>query len=274
MKRVVNCALALLMLLALAAPARADVLWTPNNSFYERHYGDCEYVGRSYYANGQEGFVTLWDAPGGSVVEGQFQNGAKLRVYWRYEDWGCITVWGDETGEISGWAPMADLYLVYDHISFEEEYGDQFRDYNGEFAGYDGTTEGIMLWEYPNAPEPRRVLEENEDYLTALVGTTGTPSCISKVYTDEQGEIWGYVGYLYGDRNFWVCLTNPRYDNVMLSCIPETDQLFDAGVLIPAQTPELPTAAYMPYILVGAVVVVTAGLLLVFFRRQKKTNQD
>ena len=121
MRRLLTGCWALALLLSLAAPARADVLWEPNNSFYERHADECQYLGRSFYANGAEGYITLWDAPGGYLVKGQFSNGFILWVYYQFEDWVYAVVWGDE-GEISGWAPLADFALKYDDISFAEEY--------------------------------------------------------------------------------------------------------------------------------------------------------
>ena len=118
-------ALFMAVLMALSLTALADVVWEPRNSFYETHHSQCTYLGRSYYANGPDGFVTLWDAPGGSTVAAQYENGTALSVYWTYKNWGCITVWeGKNREEVSGWVPMEQLYLIYDHISFEEEYGD------------------------------------------------------------------------------------------------------------------------------------------------------
>lgn len=58
MKKFLSLACALAALLALAAPARADLLWEPDNRFYRDH--PCTYVDRSFYANGPDGFVTLW----------------------------------------------------------------------------------------------------------------------------------------------------------------------------------------------------------------------
>lgn len=263
MKRFWTCLMTLAMLLALTAPACADLLWEPRNSFYEKHSGECDYVGRSHYANGGEGFVTLWDAPGGSIVEGQFQNGTTLEVYWQYEDWGCATIWGDETGEISGWVPMEDLCLIYDHISFEEEYGDQFRDYNGELADYEGEDDGITFWEYPGAAEPNITWTYGGDIIDNLAGTEDRDSYIQAVFVDENGLSWGFVGYMYGRMNAWVCLDDLTGTSFPLREVSQPE-------LVPAQMPVLPAAAYVPYILVGAVVVVTAVLLAVFFRKRTK----
>ena len=68
MRRLLTGCWALALLLALYAPARADVLWEPNNSFYERHRDQCEYIGRQFYANGDQGFITLWDEIGRAHV--------------------------------------------------------------------------------------------------------------------------------------------------------------------------------------------------------------
>ena len=61
-KKILALFMAVLMALSLTATALADVVWEPRNSFYETHHSQCTYLGRSYYANGPDGFVTLWDA--------------------------------------------------------------------------------------------------------------------------------------------------------------------------------------------------------------------
>lgn len=223
-------------------------------------------MNRSYYANGPEGFVTLWDAPGGSSAMAQYENGCKLHVDWQYQDWGCVTVWGDEPA-VSGWVPMQELYLIYDHISFEEEYGSQFTDYNGQFADYTGDGDGIMIWEYPNDDAPRYVWEGgHEDMVSNL---TCPDSCISKVYRDSSGDSWGYVAYLYGERNFWINMDNPTGKGVMTECAPEVDGLISSGKLTAPQKPVLPAVSRVPYFLAGGVAAVTLGLLGWFYGRKR-----
>lgn len=272
MKRVLTCALTLLMALALAAPAFADVLWSPiENPFFDAHYHGCEYEGRSYYANGDKGFVTLWDAPGGSMVRAQYQNGEKLWAGYTYHgEWALINC-RDGRDALSGWVPLKDLYLVYDHISFEEEYGGQFWDYSGEFADYDGGTgERFWFWEYPYAGEPRVTKEITQMELDTLTGKSDEiPNCISKVYVDGNDRTWGYVEWLYGDRNFWLLLDNPTCDGIMTSCLPEVDVLIDSGEITPPKEPVLPGPSYTPYILVAVVVIATACLLKIFWKRKK-----
>ena len=269
MKRLWTCLLTLVTLLALTPAARADVLWEPDNNFYEKHADECTYIGRSYYANGPEGFVTLWDAPNGSMVAAQYENGFTLPVYWQYQDWGCVTVWGDE-GDVSGWVPMSELYLIYDYISFEEEYGQYFTDYAGEFTDYTSDGKGIQIWAYPNNDGPKHVWDSGDrDYGDLVLGLTGPDSIISKVYTDSNGDRWGYVGYFYGRRNFWINMDNPAGDGVMSSDIPQTEELIASGQLTAPQTPVMPSASRTPYFLVGGAVVVTLGLLGWFYGRKR-----
>ena len=49
MKRFLTVTLTLTTLFALTAPAFADVMWEPdNNSFYNRHWNQCEYENRPF----------------------------------------------------------------------------------------------------------------------------------------------------------------------------------------------------------------------------------
>lgn len=262
MKKFLSLACALAALLALAAPARADLLWEPDNRFYRDH--PCTYVDRSFYANGPDGFVTLWDEPEGSGVEAQYENGARLRVYWQYGDWGCVTVWED-TGHVDGWVPMAHLSLIYDYLSFEEEYGDRIQDYAGQFADYAGNADRVSFFAYPGAPQVQEVRELGTfpEVLANLTGTADSASYISRIFVDEAGRTWGFVSYMYGRLNAWFCLDDPEGED-----FPVRDVA--APELIPASPPVLPAAAYTPYLLVAAVVIVTAGLLLWFYRRPQR----
>lgn len=259
----------LAMLLALTVPAYADLMWEPSGDrFYESHRDQCEYNTRSYYANGSEGFVTLWDAPNGSMVKAQYENGEILWVGYTYQGkWALVSRWEDG-GEISGWVPMADLYLVYDHISFEEEYTDQIRPYNGEFADYDGNVEAVNFYKYPGAPEITQTWETGTDWhvLDNLIGTAESDSYISQVFTDEDGRTWGYVGYMYGRLNAWFCLDEPDGMDFPVREV-------SAQELTPPQTPVLPAGGYVPYALVAVVVVATGGLLFFFYGKRRKTTK-
>ena len=270
MKRFLNCALAVVMLLALTAPAYADIMWEPrSNHFYESHRQECEYNTRSYYANGSEGFVTLYDAPGGSLVEAQYENGELLWVGYTYQGkWALASYWqnGEET---TGWVPMEDLSLKYDYLSFEEEYADRIKPDEDEFASYGGDAEAVNFYEYPGAPEIRESFETGSghsmDILEILTGSGESSSSIRSIFVDEDGRTWGYVPYMYGIRNIWFCLDAPDGTDFPVREVSET-------TLISAREPVLPAVSYGPYVLVAAVVLATGGILAVFYGKRRKST--
>lgn len=271
MKKVLAFLLTVLTALSLTATALADVVWEPNNEFYRKHWRQCESHLRDYYANGPDGFVTLWDAPNGSTVRTQFENGTRLDVAWTYKNWGCVCLLGDESLEQdSGWVPLDQLYLIYDHISFEEEYGEDFEPYAGQFDT-SVLKEGseIWFWEYPYAREPITKFLLNEHNINEF---EDFGVLFTQTYTDRNGNVWGYGSYVYSYRNFWVLLENPTCEGVMTSCIPEADDLITSGEIVPPQTPVLPTVSYLPYFLVAGVVAVTAVLLVMMKRRSRRTS--
>ena len=267
MKRLLTFVLTAVMLLALAAPAAADLLWEPyDNTFYTNHHDECTYLGRQYLANSADGFVTVWDAPDGSVVAGQFENGFSMWVYWVYENWGLVSIRGDEKA-VEGWVDLEQMSLVYDHIAFAEEYADAITPYNGEFSGCEGGT-GINFYEYPGAPEVK--LQMN--------GPESDPGFIQSVFVDEQGLTWGFVGYWRGRLNAWFCLDDPTGFNGIPEDAGEGAEPVETFPIrpveqaeqLPAQEPAMPAKGYIPYALVGGVVAATVGALAVFFRRKKK----
>ena len=278
MKRILSLVLVLTMVLTLAAPVYADVLWEPyGNRFYEKHRDDMEYMGRQFQANGPEGYVTLWDAPNGSSVAAQYENGTKLWIYWIYEDWGCVSNWS-ESGETVGWVPMAGMNLVYDYLSFGEEYADRITPYAGEFANYNGDAAGVAFYEYPGALGVKLYMPMDEQLPVKdnLVGAAEYGSYIQSVFVDENGLTWGFVSYMYGRLNGWFCLDNPEGDGDPQKQTAEQSPVFpqrevEVPELTPALTPVLPAKSYLPYVLVGVVSGVTAVLLLVVFKKKKRT---
>ena len=82
MKKITNV-IVILLLAALLLPmsARADVIYEPNDSFYSNHWEECEYVCRTYTANGPNGEVTLYQSPvSAMMVAGSVANGNEVYV--------------------------------------------------------------------------------------------------------------------------------------------------------------------------------------------------
>jgi len=253
----------LLLTACLLSPAYADVIFEPNNSFFNLHREECTYLNRSFFANGKDGYVNFHSSPNG-LISGHFENGTVLHVDWQYQNWGTVSVRTNNSWK-DNWVCLDDLSLMYDHISFAEEYKEQIRPYQDEFSDFSRPIESLSFFSYPGAPTPEVTIDltKNQSILSCLVGTTETPSYISSLFVDESGLSWGYITYIQGIRNVWFCLDHPDKDTFP---IRETGQ----PELIPPADPPSILSEYLPYLLVGGIVFVTASLLILFHIRSRK----
>lgn len=236
----------IVLLLLFPAFAFADVIVEPENGFFRTHRSDCQHrEGRTYLANGPDGTLPLYTAPGGTVSE-TLKSGASFYCQWTYTDKEGI-VWGFSE-QHAAWAPLGYTLVQYDYIAFEAEHKDEI------ITEANQTAERLpvaYLYAYPGASNPIRM--ENVD-LTA-----------EKQYTDGQGRQWGFISYIYGIRNKWFCLNDPGSDEL----IGEKKAPVSSGFEAPAQ---LPTATNRGVIagVVGGVALLTLVVVLLAFRRKKK----
>ena len=257
----------LLIAASLILPAYADLIFEPNNSFYNSHQKECTYINRSFYANGEDGYVDFLSAPNGFILD-RFENGTSIHISWQYKNWGCASI-GSGKSQTDGWISLDDLILIYDSTSFAQEYENQIVPYNGEFSDFDQKITCINFYEYPGAPEilMTKSLKDNTTSNQIFMNnlTSATQSPISSVFTDESGLTWGYISYWRGYRNIWFCLDDPAGDS-----FPVRNT---APNLIPPSTPPSVTSEYLPYLLIGTVAVVTATLLILMGIRSKKAKK-
>lgn len=254
----------------LAIPAMADVIWTPDDDFFNTHYEECEYLGRSYYANGQAGFVMVFETPeAGKYVEPHLENGTELYVSFTMEhggtSWGVVEL---EDGR-TGWVAMEALALIYDNQSFMEEHEAEFRPYDGSFEALcTSEDQPVVIWSYPQSGKINCEFEQlNQNY---------SPLQPEVLWTDSEGRVWGRIGYYMAARG-WACLSDPGNTE-----IPAVEQAYDLypvqqpGASQSGQTPEqaadtpsgvdrLPAAVGLCVLLVCGV---TAGLLVVLKRKR------
>ena len=248
----------LLLLVTMVTPAFADLLWEPrSNSFYESHGGT--YHNRAYLANGGDGYVTVRTAPDSRSEVVNLANGTRFFVVYTWEDkdgslWGLGYPAGQ--GEQEGWVPLADMALIYDHISFEEDHGHEFQAYDG--SG-DHLTEACT-YSYPGGVY--RGMQED----WSGGGDFTLSDCFDILYTDENGLRWSYVRYFYGNKNFWICIDDPMNENLGVESYLTEAQVrgIDSPIVPPAaQVPD--TGAFplwvIPVVLVIAVAVVTAVIV-------------
>lgn len=263
MKRYVSIIFLILLLGGLLCPmtARADVIYEPWDSFYEEHREECQYVSRSFTAKGPNGTVTIYESPVSAAVEAKLDNGEQVFVSYTYEDeagilWGCCE---ERDTDLLGWAPMEYLEVVYDGISFAEEYGDQFVPEEGMLSdAYLG--EIIYFWQYPGSSTHGWVeLSEKDDAYRPEYNT---------VYIDTDGTRWGKCTYYRGWKGYWINLDDPTLEPPA----PEPDEI------VPRETTGETVAEIVPgggnlkpvlILAIGAVVAITC-LLIVKLKGKKE----
>lgn len=268
MKNCIQLLCIFLMLVSIPLQARADVIYEPWDSFYEEHREECVYHARSYTANGPNGNVTAYESPESDWKEKVLENGTTLWISYTYVDgrgieWGCFESWEDD---IIGWVPMNYLELIYDGISFEEEYGSSFENVSGALDGAELTGQTVYFWKYPGSSDCYEIKLESEyrpEYHT--------------LYTDADGTVWGRCDYYMGIRDCWIDLNDPTLDHTKaVAPLPDETE----GPAIPDTMPENsePVEEIVPQsnsgikliviAAVAAIVVITAVLL--YLLKKKK----
>ena len=181
-------------------PVRADVIWEPVDSFYEKHSSECTYVNRQFTAKGPEGKVILYKSPVLPEQVTVWENGYQAYISFTYKDSYGI-VWGIFEGEngMTGWMPMAYMEAVYDSISFQEEFEDEIQDHIGELDE-SCMGEEVFFWIYPGSRDNNSIIIRNN-----------IPQ-YRWVYEDPDGHRFGRVAYYFGLRDVWVCIDAPGAD--------------------------------------------------------------
>lgn len=277
MGRLTALLLAALLALALAPPARADMVWEPENRFYQRHQEACAPHGRYYLANSPRGYLNVRDAPGGRVVHRE-RNGAEVLISRTYEDWGFLP-FQDASGRLAwGWAPLEELAPLYDYRAFAREYAGEILPAEASVteplldAYLQSGRTALVVWPYPNAREASRCCEEAPRGLQKL-----RDDGFQATYTDEEGHLWAFTGFFgSGYDNCWFLLDDlgagdgvyvpPEGGSALGERIVSLREVPEA-VLYPAREP--PPLALLPAALAGGAVLLSGGALGLFYGRKR-----
>ncbi len=239
--------------------ARADVIWTPNDDFFLKHYSECERVERSYLANGQVGYITIQKDPLSAEIVERKENGTEFYISFSYIDkkgkeWGVV-----EFDQKTGWIPMEELTVVYDNISFCDEHEDELQDYQGEFDDYVPEKEPLVFYEYPGSGSPEGWMEVQQE----------KPE-FSRTYEDSEGRLWGYVGYYFAHRG-WICLCDPTNTEIPAFGDGQEVTIIPPAKELPVESPDgkISPEAILLILLVAAVVFVTGLIIHIFWKKKK-----
>jgi len=250
--------LAVLFSVILPLNAGADGIVEPNNDFYIRNKNMCVDLGRSFCANGEGGYVFLKTAPDAKEEGLRINNGLMLYIVYTYNENGEL--WGFSSRP-AGWVPMEQLLLPYDHISFEEDYGEEFYRYNGSVDLYGD----IVFWTWPGSGVIHQIYR-NADWRD-YQGTWNNKG-IREIYAykDNEGREW--IRHWYADKtSVWVCLSDAySVDIPPFNLAPEPGlwQPGDEHLRLRGGLP-LPV---LVIILVAALSIVTAVLIRVFWKKK------
>lgn len=261
------CFLGMLIVFMLCTiSARADVIWEPEDDFYEKHSSECTYNGRQFIADGPDGKVILYKSPESSKEVATWENGYKVSISFTYEDkqgivWGFPAEWEDKRG----WMPMEYMKVVYDAVSFEEEHSSQIEQKDGTLdESYKDDT--IYFWKYPGSEDGNSVNMQDWDNMPSY----------SSVYTDEEGRSWGNVGYFYGYRDAWICLDNPTAefeelypDGAPQIEVKDDEEISNENTNTERIRPQTNQSLIVIIILLVAAVVMVTIVLLVLLKRRK-----
>ena len=268
MKRLLSVFFAWTLLLSMSFAAHADVIWIPRNSFLEGHMEQSERTDRAFRALTE---VTVYESPESDKELWKIPEGESVWIYYTYKDpdgnlWGCTE--NPENGA-AGWFPLAYAELVYDFISFEEDFGHSFLalEEPGQLSE-EYRNSVVFFWDYPGS-------ESFTEFDMASWAGESLPEYFT-VYQDTLGRQWGYVNYYYGLRNFWICLDDPTADydtlypagttpEVAATQPDETEATLPAVEIKPAST-RIP--AGLTVAIIGCVCVTTALLI----RMKKKSK--
>lgn len=249
----------------------ADLVYEPEDSFYEQHSQECEYENRTYRANGPDGELIVYKSPENSAIQERIENGTNIYISYVYTDkngitWGIIDDWSQD---ISGWIPMEYVSEIYDNVYFMKHYAQAIIEEYGDIS-YIPPEENCLAWAYPGAKNPTEfyINHDNTDFYPSYYRT----------FTDECGHVWGLIGYYYGQRDEWICLDAPSAsyeelygDNPPVRELENQATIYSSTDIRPEST-RTNRIAIWSCILVAGVVIVTAVLLLLFYSRAKRNE--
>ncbi|MBQ7775406.1 MAG: hypothetical protein IJ379_05740 [Lachnospiraceae bacterium] len=254
MKKILGAFAVCICLFMGSVEVQADVIWEPRHDpFYNEYAEECIYLNRVFTTNGPDGHVEVYKDPESAEVITTWENGKNVYISFFYKDeygteWGIYNN-GDETQ--SGWVRLEQMTVVYDNISFENEFAEAIVEEAGTFRNAED--KAVNFWEYP-----------------------GSQSCIfmnigegeisySKTFVDEAGHKWGCVGYFRALRNHWICLDAP---------VAEFEALYPEGAPIRGNALQEENSQVPFEVAIVTAVVAVSGALLTWVKKSLRTKNN
>lgn len=268
-KRLFALLIVFVLLIMPAIAARADVIDEPReDTFYFKHRDELVYIQRYFIVNSPGGSLPVIAEPGSKENLAVLNNDEEIYIEYAYQYrgafWGYTRFWDSETRKewIEGWAPMEQLLVIYDHVSFAEEHGSELHGYTGNYD-WIRTIDEIVLWTWPGSGVVKETLgREHFDRYGSFM----------QAYTDPQGREWGFVEYWYGVKNVWICVSDPSNRDIPAFNPASPPAPWQPGDLLPSQI-SVSVDIWLVIILVAIVAAVTIILIRVFLKPKKAGRQ-
>ena len=253
--------------------AYADVIFEPTDvredlesDFLRHNRNHILNLARTFLTNGEGGSVAVKAEPGAMREMTTIQNG--VLVYMNYS---CLydgEFWGFSYEHL-GWMRLDQMLVLYDYVAFEEDHLDELYIYYGDFAEL-AQAGAAIIWPWPGADAP----------LWTIEGLDAENFSVEFAYRDAENREWGFLIYLYGSRNVWICLSEPLNRDIPVfnpapSPMPwESDtEHVDIKLYIEQRESEM-TIIYIIIALVAILVVSTMVLIRIFWKKSEEREKQ
>lgn len=270
MKKAITLFICAIAAVGLTLGAAADVLFEPEDSFYQSHVDECSYYGRHYIINGERGCAAVYSSPKAKNADAVLPNGSDFYVEWVYNgEWAYVQYDARTLAESwngkSGWLRMSDMTPAYDSEAFCADHESEI--YDGERTLHVEENGEMRLWTYPGSGESMGI--------AVNYGGKADDVGFAEYFTDPEEREWGYLSYYYGRANAWVCLDDPENAELQpdgnrreRDIVPAASQEEMKAVLREVTGAGPGTAA-----ICAAGVVVIAGAILIYFVGKKRKSR-
>lgn len=204
-------AVCLVLMSALPVNVCADVIMVPEFSDIALDPFKMESVFIEYRYYNVIKDCNVMSSPESNEAVHEAKKGEQFYIYRAYTDEKNV-IWG-LVDEFKGWINMANLEVIYDTFSFEEDHSKELKDYAGELDSF-SPSESVYLWSFPMSSEVKNVISKSDwEYL--FISESDHP-----VYTDENGNKWINIDNSLG----WVFLNAPGEKEIMTETTTETEK--------------------------------------------------
>ena len=247
----------------------ADLLVFPGdpsgrNDYFDNHiHRSLTPIGQDYQVpNGMT--VTLYESPESGGILKTMTAGDIITIAYQLEL--NETIWGiGRAYPDTGWVRLGRLQKIYSHEDFLSDYDPDIKQPILAFLDVSQFTEPIYVWTYPGSGVLKETLDPEfftpEHYHEGLLE-------YRKLYTDPDGDHWGYVGYFMGQCNGWIFLDdlhNPEPEFHLNPVLKNT--VTDTNPIEEEPKPPLISTLLRLSLLIIPVMVATAAVIYVLKRK-------